>query len=411
VHEGETVVIVGAGLAGYSAAETLRREGFTGRIILFGQEAERPYDRPPLSKEFLKGDWAEDRLCYRSKSAYDEQRIELRLNTRVDRIDLERQLVIAANADLTSYDHLLVATGGYPRRLSIPGSNLPEIHYLRTVHDAAVIRDLLQPGSKLLVVGAGFIGCEVAAAARARKTEVIMLESLQLPMANVFGPEIGEFFAGEHRAHGVDLRLGEGVSEFHGKDHIEAVVSAKGNTFKGTAVVVGVGITPATELVKGTPIRVDNGIVVNEHCRTNVPNVYAAGDVANWWHPVLKQRIRVEHWENAARQGEVAARNMLGKNEVYRPVPYFWSDQYDLKLQLFGHLPKDEKVRTVMRGSYDERAFSVFYQVEGRLVAAVSVNRSKEARAAVKLIESGIEIDPAQLADAATDIRSLSKSE
>jgi 3-phenylpropionate/trans-cinnamate dioxygenase ferredoxin reductase subunit len=228
-------------------------------------------------------------------------------------------------------------------------------------------------------------------------------------MASVFGPEIGGFFASEHRAHGVDLRLGEGVSQFIGKDRIESVVSEKGNIFKCTDVVVGVGLDPAIELVKNTPIVVSNGILVDEYCRTNVKNVYAAGDVANWWHPVLRQRMRVEHWDNAASQASVAAGNMLGENEAYTPVPYFWSDQYDLKLQLFGCIPKDKGVSIVMRGSYKERAFNLFYQVNRRLVAAVSVNRFKDARAAVKLIDSGVEIDPTQLANASVDMGSFAK--
>ena len=408
--ETETVAIIGAGLAGHAAAEALRTEGFTGRVIIFGEEPQRPYDRPPLSKEFLKGEWEEERLYYRSTSAYDEQKIELRLNVRVEGIDTDKHLVFIANSEPVYYDHLLLAVGGYPKRLPIPGGELPGIYYLRTLADAAGIGNLLQPGAKLLVVGAGFIGCEVAAAARARETHVTVLEALSLPMANAFGAEIGEFFAAEHRARGVDLRLGEGVSEFIGRDHVEGVVSAHGNTFDCAAVVVGVGIAPAVELLKGTPIQVDNGILVDEYCRTNVPNVYAAGDVANWWHPNLMRRIRVEHWDNAAKQGEVAARNMLGRNEVYSPVPYFWSDQFDLKLQLFGHLPKNESVEFVRSGSYEDRAFNLFYHVERRIVAAVSVNRFKEARAAVKLIASGVEVDPAQLADASVNIQALAKS-
>lgn len=409
MRETETVVIVGAGLAGHSAAETLRREGFAGRIILFGREPERPYDRPPLSKEFLKGEIDKDSLYYRSRSAYDKQGIELRLNTSVNGIDANRQLVFTADRASILYDHLLIATGGHPTRLRVPGSDLAGIHYLRTMADAREIASQFLTGNRLLVVGAGFIGCELAAAARALKIEVTVLEALPHPMANVFGPEIGAFFAAEHRKHGVNLRLNEGLLEFIGRDHVSAAVSSKGNIFECTAVVVGVGLTPAVEIVKSTPIVVDNGIVVDEYCRTIIPNIYAAGDVANWWHPGLKQRIRVEHWENASKQAETAARNMLGQNEVYAPVPYFWSDQYDLRLQLFGRIPKDLQPEITLRGSFSERAFNLYYQVEQRIVAAVSVNRNKDARNAVGLIERGVEVDPALLADTSVDICSLAK--
>ena len=409
MREHETVVIVGAGLAGHSAAESLRTEGFNGKIVLFGQESQRPYDRPPLSKEFLKGEWLEERLYYRPESAYCEQRIDLRLNTRVDGLDTEKQLVLVSEAEPVPYDHLLLAVGGYPKRLTIPGADLAGIHYLRTLEDSAEISKLLQPGVRLVVVGGGFIGCEVAAAVRARGVEVTLLEPLPLLMGHAFGPEVGGFYAAEHRAHGVNLRLGEGISEFVGHTHVESVVSAKGHTFACDSVVVGIGITPATDILKNTPVAIDNGILVDEYCRTNVPNVYAVGDVANWWHPTLRRRLRVEHWDHAGKQAITAIRNMLGQNEVYKPVPYVWTDQYDLHLQLFGSIPKDGKVEFVMRGSYDERRFNIFYHIDRRLVATVSVNRLKDARATIKLIETGIEIDPSQLADTSVDIKELVK--
>jgi 3-phenylpropionate/trans-cinnamate dioxygenase ferredoxin reductase subunit len=388
----------------------LRSEGFVGRITLFGEEPLLPYDRPPLSKEFLKGEWPADHLCYRSFSAYEQQGIDLRLNTRVEGLNTETQLVFVANDEPLHYDHLLLAVGGYPKRLSIAGAELAGIHYLRTLKDSAALNKELQPGAKLVVVGGGFIGCEVAAAARALGVEVTVLEAFALPMAQAFGPEIGEFYLAEHRAKGVDFRLNEAAVEFVGTDKIESVVSSSGHTYACTVAVVGVGIRPATELLKSTTIAVDGGILVDEYCRTNVANVYAVGDAANWWHPLLKRRIRVEHWDNAAKQASVAARNMLGKNEIHCPVPYFWTDQYDLRLQLYGYIPKDKQVEFVVRGSYQERSFSVFYHVERRLVAVASINRLKDARAAVKLIESGVEIEPSQLADASVDIRQLVKN-
>jgi 3-phenylpropionate/trans-cinnamate dioxygenase ferredoxin reductase subunit len=355
----------------------------------------------------LKGEWQEERLYYRPESAYCEQRIDLRLNTRVDGLDTEKQLVLVSEAEPVPYDHLLLAVGGYPKRLTIPGADLAGIHYLRTLEDSAEISKLLQPGVRLVVVGGGFIGCEVAAAVRARGVEVTLLEPLPLLMGHAFGPEIGGFYAAEHRAHGVNLRLSEGVSEFVGDTHIESVVSAKGHTYGCDAVVVGIGITPATELLKNTPVAIGDGILVDEHCRTNVPNVYAVGDVANWWHPTLKRRLRVEHWDHAGKQAVTAIRNMLGQNEVYKPVPYVWTDQYDLHLQLFGSIPKDGKVEFVMRGSHEERSFNIFYHVDRRLVATVSVNRLKDARATINLIETGAEIDPSQFADTSLDIKKL----
>ena len=409
MREPETIVIVGGGLAGHTAAETLRREGFAGRVVLFAEESSRPYDRPPLSKEFLKGEWDEERLFFRPRDFYESRGIELRLGSRVEGLDAARQLLFTADAEPLRYDRLLIATGGYPRRLSVPGGDLQGIHYLRSLKDSARLCEVLLPGARVVVVGAGFIGCEAAAAARARGAEVTMLEALPLPLANAFGPEVGEFFAAEHRARGVGLRLGEGVSEFVGAGSVEGVVSAKGNTFACDAVVVGVGITPAVEFLRGTPVELDDGVLVDEYCRASVENVYAAGDVANWWHPVLGRRLRVEHWDNAAKQGEAAALNMLGRAQPYRPVPYFWSDQYDLKLQLFGHLPKGEPLDFRMRGTYEERSFNLFYLSGRRLVAALGVNRFRDARAAVRLIESGAEVEPEKLADASVSIQSLSK--
>jgi 3-phenylpropionate/trans-cinnamate dioxygenase ferredoxin reductase component len=392
----ETVVIVGAGLAGHSAAEALRREGFNGRIVLFGEEPELPYDRPPLSKEFLKGEWKEERLYYRPASSYREQRVELRLNTRVERLDTDKQLIFIAGAEPVRYDHLVLALGGDPRRLTIPGADLAGIHYLRTLRDSIEIKKLIRPGAHVVVAGAGFIGCEVAAALRSKDVEVTVLEPLHLPMGRAFGPEIGEFYAAEHRSHGVKLQLEEGVSEFVGRDCIEAVISTKGHTYRCTGIVVGIGIVPRTELVANTAIALDNGIVVDEYCRTSVPNVYAVGDVANWWHPILGRRLRVEHWDHACNHAVTAARNILGQEESYRPVPYVWSDQYDLHLQVHGRVPEDEEAEIAMRGSYKERSFTIFYLLDRRVVASVSVNRPRDARASIKMIETGAEMDPSQ---------------
>ena len=409
MKEQDTVVIVGAGLAGHSAAEALRREGFKGSIILFGDESRRPYDRPPLSKEFLRGEWKEERLYYRPLSAYSDQRIELRLNTRVERIDTDNQLIFVADAEPVRYDHLLLTLGGYPRRLTVPGADLNGIHYLRTIEDSLAISKLIQPDAQLVVVGAGFIGCEVAAAVRTLGAQVTLLESLSLPMAQAFGPELGEFYAAEHRAHGVNLRLNEGVSAFVGDGRVECVISTRGNTYPCTAVVVGIGINLHTELLKDTPIAIEDGILVDEYCRTNVPNVYAAGDIANWWHSTLKRRLRVEHWDHACNQAITAVRNMMGQQVPYHPVPYVWSDQYDLHLQMYGHIPRDKAAEFVMRGSYQERSFNLFYHVDRRLIAALSVNRHKDARATIKLIETGIEIDPSMLTDASVDMKLLVK--
>ena len=409
MRESETVVIVGAGLAGHSAAETLRAEGFAGRIVLLGEEERPPYDRPPLSKEFLAGAWDEERLFYRAPSAYAAQGIDLRLGARAEGLDTAAGLVVVAGSDPIPYDHLLLAMGGYPRRLAVPGSDLPGIHYLRTIDDAEALGRHLGRGERLLVVGAGFIGCEVAASARSRGVDVTVLEALSLPMGAVFGPEIGAFFAAEHLARGVDLRCEEAVSEFVGAERLEGVVSSRGLEYGCTCAVVGVGLTPATEILAATPISVADGVLVDEFCRSSVPNVYAAGDVARWWHPALGRSVRLEHWENAAKQATVAARNILGRGEVYSPVPYFWSDQFDLKLQLFGFVPKDGRVEVVMRGRHADRAFVVFYLVDGRLAAVASVNRFREARLAARLIGRAAVADPEFLADPAADLAGLVK--
>lgn len=407
MRESETVVIIGAGLAGHSAAETLRAEGFAGRIVLLGEEERPPYDRPPLSKEFLAGVWDEERLFYRAPSAYAAQGIDLRLGARAEGLDTEAGLVFVAGSDPIPYDHLLLAMGGYPRRLAVPGSDLPGIHYLRTIDDAKALSRHLGRGARLLVVGAGFIGCEVAASARSRGVDVTVLEALSLPMGAVFGPELGAFFAAEHLARGVDLRLEEAVSEFVGAERLEGVVSSRGLEYACTCAVVGVGLTPATEILTATPISVDDGVLVDEFCRSSVPNVYAAGDAARWWHPALGRSVRLEHWENAAKQAAAAARNILGRGEPYRPIPYFWSDQFDLKLQLFGFVPKDGPVEIVNRGRDADRAFLVFYLLDERVVAVAGVNRFREARLAARLIERGARVDPRELADPATDLPAL----
>ena len=403
----ESYVIVGANLAGGSAAETLRREGFDGLIHLIGLEPDRPYDRPPLSKEYLRGEKEREKLFFKPPEFYDEQEIGLRLGTGATRLDPAGQTVELDTGETLKYDKLLLATGGRIRKLKVPGTDLEEVYYLRTIGNSQRLAESINRSRKAVVVGAGFIGSEVAASLRMKGLDVTLLEIEPVPLRHVLGDELGEIYAGIHRGHDVDLRLSEGIAEIQGHRRAERVITSSGASIDCDLVVIGVGVAPQTRLVDGTGIEVDNGILVDEYCRTSLPNIFAAGDVANWWHPGLGQRLRVEHWDNALNQGAAAARSMLGRQESYAPLLYFWSDQYDLNIQYLGHAVKWDHI--VYRGDPQQQKFTAFFMDDGLVLAALVVNRFKDLRPTRTRIGQKMRVDEKQLADESTDLKQLVK--
>jgi 3-phenylpropionate/trans-cinnamate dioxygenase ferredoxin reductase subunit len=399
-------VVIGAGLAGGRAVETLRQEGFDGRIILVGAEKDRPYERPPLSKTVLLGTTPAEKAFLRPHDYYVEQNIELRLGTSAMRLASEERLVELSDGTRLPYDKLLIANGVKVRRLTTPGIDLTGVYYLRTIDDARAIRDAAASARRVVVIGAGFIGAEVAAVCRVRGIEVTVLEVLPVPLQRALGDEVGLIYAEIHREHGVDLRLGVGVAAFQGDGRLERIVTSTGDVVDCEVAVVGVGVEPDVAWLEGSGLTIANGIVVDEFSRTNLPDIFAAGDVASWWHPGLEEWLRVEHYENAQNQGVAAAKSMLGILEPYAPVNFFWSDQYDLTLQYVGHATGQDVV--VFRGDVANRKFLAFYLRDGKIHAALGINRFRDVNAARKLIRDRVPVTAAQLADEGVDLRSLS---
>ena len=401
---GDVVLIVGASLAGGTAAATLRDEGFDGRIVLVGAEAELPYERPPLSKGYLKGETPREKLLVRPESFWAEREVELELGTPAARIDPATRDVELADGRRLSYDKLLVATGGRNRRLRVPGAELPGVLDLRTIEDSVRIREAGGKGERAVVVGMGFIGSEVAATLRQLGLDVVCIEPFAVPLERALGPEVGRAIAELHREHGVVARYGEGVDAFEGAGTVERVLTSSGERVECDFAVVGVGIEPAVEVVAGTGVEVDNGILVDELCRTSVEGIWAAGDVARHHHPLFGL-VRVEHWRNAIEQGAAAARSMLGKGVPYAEVHWFWSDQYDANIQYTGHHTGWDEL--VVRGSIDERKFVAFYLVQGVVHAAAALDSGRDLRRAQGLIRTQSRVDPAALRDPEIDLRTL----
>jgi 3-phenylpropionate/trans-cinnamate dioxygenase ferredoxin reductase component len=399
------MVIVGASLAGGSAAVTLRQEGFEGRVLLIGAEPQPPYERPPLSKEYLRSESSFEEALVQAPDFYDENGIETRFGVRATRVDSADKAVELDGGERLLYDKLLVATGGSNRRVPIPGIGLEGIYGLRTVVDSERIRAEIAPGRKAVVVGMGFIGSEVAASLRQSGVEVTVVDRNTVPLRRVLGEEIGRVIEGIHRDHGTQLILKDTVAAFEGVSRVERVTTARGRRIECDFAVVGLGVEPATELLAGTGVEIDNGIVVDEYCRTNVEGIYAAGDVANHYHPVFGRHIRIEHWQNALKQGPAAARNMLGEGGPYEEIPWFWSDQYEHNLQYAGfHTEWDE---LVVRGSLEERSFVAFYRKDGRVLAAVAIGRGRDLRRSVPLIKAQEQVEAAMLRDPDIDLRTL----
>jgi 3-phenylpropionate/trans-cinnamate dioxygenase ferredoxin reductase subunit len=402
-------VIVGGSLAGATAAVTLREEGADGSVTLIGAERKPPYERPPLSKAYLRGEAPFDKSLVRQAAFYEEHRIETMFGVRAARIDPSARFVELEDRRRVPFDVLLIATGGRNRRFSIPGSHLEGVYGLRTVEDADRIRAEMSPGRRAVVVGMGFIGSEVAASLRQKGLDVVAIEPAKTPLFRVLGEAVGQSIGDLHRAHGVRTIFEDTVAAFEGTRRVERVITKGGMRLDCDFVVAGIGIEPVVDILDGSGVHVDNGIVVDQYCQTNLPGIYAAGDVANHYHPVFERQIRVEHWHNAIKQGAAAARNMLGKGVPYDEIHWFWSDQYDANLQYAGFHTKWEQL--AVRGRLDSGSFVAFYINDGRIDAVVGLNRAKDVRRAISLIKSRRTLNLGQLQDESIDLRSLTAAD
>jgi 3-phenylpropionate/trans-cinnamate dioxygenase ferredoxin reductase component len=402
------LVIVGAGLAGAKAAQTLREEGFSGQVVLLGEESERPYERPPLSKGYLLGKDERDTVYVHPAHWYADHDIDLRLGTTVTGIDAAAHEVALADGSRLGYGKLLLTTGSTPRRLPVPGADLDGVLYLRRLDDSDRIRETYASASRIAVIGAGWIGLETAAAARAAGVEVTLLERGELPLLNVLGREAAQIFADLHTGHGVDLRCGVRVAEITGDGgRATGVLLADGSRIDADAVIVGIGITPNTRLAEAAGLETGNGVRVDAHLRSSNPDIHAAGDVANAFHPLLGTHIRVEHWANALNQPQTAAKAMLGQDVSYDRVPYFFTDQYDLGMEYTGYVEPGGYDEVVFRGRTESREFIAFWLSGGRVLAGMNVNVWDVTDPIRTLVTSGRVVDTKRLADSGVPLTDL----
>ncbi len=386
-------VIVGASLAGAKAAQTLRDEGFEGRVVLLGDEPVRPYERPPLSKEYLQGKAGLDKVFVHDEGYYEEHDIDLRLTTHVQSLDTAAREIVLSSGEHIAYDAALLTTGAAPRRLTVPGSGLHGQYFLRTLEDSDRLQAAIRGAGRVVVIGGGWIGCEVAASARQLGADVAVVEAADLPLERVLGPELGSFYRDVHADHGVAWHLGNGVEELRGSSQVEEVQLTDGTVVQGDIFVVGVGVVPRISIAEEAGLTVENGVVTDEFLQTSVAGVFAAGDVADAWHPLFQTRIRLEHWSSALNQGPVAAKNMLGRHVPYEKVPYFFSDQYDVGMEYSGYAPTWDEV--VLRGDPASREFIAFWLKDGRLAAGMNVNTwdVNDAIAAIVASQKPVDVD------------------
>ena len=396
----DSILVVGGGFAAAHAVTTLRTEGYTARLTVVGAEPHLPYERPPLSKDYLMGKAERDSVFVHPAQWYAEYGIDLRLATTATALDAEARTVILSDGSELSADAILLATGARPRRLDLPGTDLAGVVSLRTLDDSEVLAALISRSQRLAIVGAGWIGLEVAAAARLAGVEVTVLDSAELPLVGVLGPEVAQVFADLHTEHGVDLRMGVQIAGIAG-DGVRAtgVELTDGSVVAADHVLLAVGAVPNVELAQAAGLEVDNGIVVDVALRTSAPGVWAAGDVANAYHPVLHQRIRVEHWDNAKQQGAVAARSILGQDVSYVRLPYFFTDQYDLGMEYTGYVPKGGYDQVVLRGDVEGREFVALWLNGGQVLAGMGVNVWDAMDPVRELVTSRRRVDPDRLRD------------
>jgi 3-phenylpropionate/trans-cinnamate dioxygenase ferredoxin reductase component len=400
-----SIVIVGASLAGGTAATVLRDQGYDGRLSLIGAEEEPPYERPPLSKELLRGELELEDALVRPASWYEEHDVDARFGTRAVQIDVDAREVVVAGGERLPFDRLLVSTGGRNRRLEVPGAELPGVFDLRCHRDAVRIRDAATAGARVVCVGMGFIGAKVAASLRSIGCDVTVVEIFETTLYRILGPEIGRVLEGIHRDHGVTMHFSDSVDRFEGDGRLERVITDSGKEIDADVAVVGVGTEPAVEIMAGTGLDQGGGIPVGPGLETTVPGVFAIGDVARHDHPVFGP-IRVEHYDNAVKMGEHAAHAMLGATEVFDDPHWFWSDQYDSKIEMAGYAPTWD--RMVVRGSLEERSFCAFLLDSGGVVrSTVSLDRKRDVRRSFGLIKAQAAPDPKALADPDVDLRTL----
>jgi 3-phenylpropionate/trans-cinnamate dioxygenase ferredoxin reductase component len=400
-----TFVIVGGGLAAAKAVEGLRAGGFEDRIVLVGAEHRLPYERPPLSKGYLLGTEGLEQAFVHPPEWYDEHEVDLRIGAPATGIDLDGRTV-TTDEGLIGYDRLLIATGSSPRRLPVADESGAPVSYLRTMEDSRRLKAALEPGRRIVIVGGGWIGLEVAAAARTAECEVVVLETLDLPLVRVLGREVAEVFRALHAEHGVDVRTNASVTAVETRDGQAVVGLADGSSLSADLLVVGVGVTPNTALAEAAGLKTDNGILVDEHLRTSQPGVFAAGDVANAYHPLVGRHLRVEHWDNAIEQGLSAARNMLGAEEPYERLPYFFTDQYELGIEYVGSVGPDGYDEVVLRGDVSGRLFTAFWVKDGSVLAGMHVN-DWDAIDPIRRIVSAGRVDVPRLRDSGTPLEML----
>ncbi len=397
------MVIIGAGHAAGQAAASLRQEKYEGPITIVGDEPYVPYQRPPLSKQYLSGEQAIERVYLRPEKFYADKDVTLKLNTKATAIDRSSKTVTLDDGTDLAYDKLLLATGSRPRKLTIEGAELGGIHYLRTIDDVDAIRAEMQSGRNLIIVGGGYIGLEVASVGIEQGLNVHVLEMESRILQRVTTPEMSHYYHNLHEGRGVQIHTDTAVTSFSGNGTVDQVHCGDGQSFDADLVIVGIGIIPNVELAEAAGLECNNGIVVDEHCRTADPDIYAAGDCTNHPNPTLDRRLRLESVPNAMDQARVSAANMLGGDKVHDAMPWFWSDQYELKLQMVGFSADGDE--HVVRGSIEDNQFAVFYLNNGKVVAADAVNSPKEFMVCKQLI--GKTVDPAALVSPDTDLKSL----
>ncbi|HSW14577.1 MAG TPA: FAD-dependent oxidoreductase [Solimonas sp.] len=401
----DTTVIVGAGQAGSDLASSLRQLGYAGRIVLLGEEQAIPYRRPPLSKAFLSGDITEEALYIKTREAYAKHGIELHTGARVTAIDRVAHSVTLADGSACTYSKLALTTGGRARRLDLPGAGHPNVHYVRTIDDIRQLRERFKPGQRLVIVGGGYIGLEAASVGIKKELKVTLVEALPRLLARVTGAELSQYYDSVHRRHGVDIRLGVGVQALEGNGKAEAVVLQDGTRLPADIVIVGIGLIPNTELAQQCGVAVDNGILVDLYSQTSDPDIVAAGDCTNHDNGFLGRRIRLESVPNASEQARVAAATICGKQVPHASVPWFWSDQYNLKLQMAGLSQGHDRV--VVRGSMEQDSFAAFYLQDGVVIAVDTVNRPQDFMFGKKIVAGKLRPDPAMLADESVALKSL----
>jgi 3-phenylpropionate/trans-cinnamate dioxygenase ferredoxin reductase subunit len=411
-NESATVVIAGAGHATAELVTALRQASYSGRIVAVGDEAHLPYQRPPLSKAYLSGEATLDSLYLKSRGTYEKAQIEFHLGMRVDEIDRKNKRVVLSDGHTLEYTNLVLNTGGRARRLSVPGADraeqLSNFRYVRTIDDIDRLRRHMQPGLGLVIIGGGYIGLEVAALAIKRGMQVTVLEALPRVLARVTAPEISAFYERIHRAAGVDIRTGVEVTGFEldlSKDVVSAVVCGDGTRVPADVVIAGIGLVPNTELAQSAGLAVENGIIVDEYARTSDPDIYSAGDCTNHPSVLYGRRVRLESVPNAVEQARTAAAALSGKQRPHNAVPWFWSDQYHLKLQMAGLSQGYDQL--VVRGSTGNESFAAFYLRQGKIISADTINRPQEFMIAKRLVAEAVAIDPTLLADESMPLKTL----